>query len=130
MNLSTMGRKFFGAVILGLLAIFLGFGVYQSSALALTDEQNLVAEVWRLVNRAYLDTTFNRQNWWFTRERYLERDYADHEAAYAAIREMLASLDDPYTRLLQPEQYRSLQTSTAGELTGVGLQIAKDEANQ
>jgi carboxyl-terminal processing protease len=40
---------------------------------------------------------------------------------------MLATLEDPYTRLLPPEQYRSLQTSTTGELTGVGLQIAKDE---
>ncbi|MEM6839132.1 MAG: carboxyl-terminal processing protease CtpA [Cyanobacteria bacterium P01_C01_bin.120] len=125
-----MGRKLVRTIVLGLLTIFLGLGSYPSPVLALTDEQDLVAEVWRLVNRAYLDTTFNRQNWWFTRERYLERDYANHEEAYVAIREMLASLDDPYTRLLPPEQYRSLQTSTTGELTGVGLQIAKDEANQ
>jgi carboxyl-terminal processing protease len=39
---------------------------------------------------------------------------------------MLASLDDPFTRLLKPDQYRTLQTSTSGELTGVGLQIALD----
>jgi carboxyl-terminal processing protease len=39
---------------------------------------------------------------------------------------MVAVLDDPFTRLLKPEQYRSLQTSTSGELTGVGLQIALD----
>jgi carboxyl-terminal processing protease len=37
---------------------------------------------------------------------------------------MLASLEDPFTRLLKPEQYRSLQVNTSGELTGVGLQIA------
>jgi carboxyl-terminal processing protease len=36
---------------------------------------------------------------------------------------MLASLNDPFTRLLKPAQYQSLQTSTTGELTGVGLQI-------
>jgi len=35
---------------------------------------------------------------------------------------MLASLDDPFTRLLKPE-YHSLQVNTS-ELTGVGLQIA------
>ncbi|MFM7366766.1 MAG: S41 family peptidase, partial [Sphaerospermopsis kisseleviana] len=34
------------------------------------------------------------------------------------------SLDDPFTRFLDPEQYRSLQVNTSGELTGVGLQIA------
>ena len=36
---------------------------------------------------------------------------------------MLKNLDDPFTRFLDPEQYRSLQVNTSGELTGVGLQI-------
>lgn len=125
-----MGRQILRLTALGLLTIFLALGIAQPPALALTDEQSLVAEVWRLVNRAYLDETFNRQNWWFVRERLIKQDYESREAAYDAIREMLASLDDPYTRLLPPEQYRSLQTSTAGELTGVGLQIAKDETDQ
>ncbi|MGF1460388.1 MAG: S41 family peptidase [Leptolyngbyaceae cyanobacterium] len=111
----------------GVLVVALSLGLYQPAVLALSEDQSLVAEVWRLVNRAYLDETFNRQNWWYVRERYLKRDYANRGEAYDAIREMLGSLDDPYTRLLPPEQYRSLQTSTAGELTGVGLQIAKDE---
>lgn len=125
-----MRRNFFRLIAAGLLAGLLAMSLAQPTALALTDDQNLVAEVWRLVNRAYLDETFNRQNWWFVRERFVKGDYENREAAYDAIRDMLASLDDPYTRLLPPEQYRSLQTSTAGELTGVGLQIAKDEADQ
>ena len=95
--------------------------------MALTNEQNLVAEVWRIVNRAYVDETFNHQNWWFTRQRTLEKSLANRDDTYRAIQDMLAGLEDPYTRLLPPAQYRSLQTSTAGELTGVGLQIAKDE---
>ena len=37
---------------------------------------------------------------------------------------MLKTLGDPFTRFLDPQQYRSLQVSTSGELTGVGLQIA------
>jgi len=126
----AMGKQLLRLTAAGLLAFLLGMGIYQPPALALTDEQNLVAEVWRLVNRAYLDETFNRQNWWFVRERFIKRDYRDRAATYDAIREMLGLLNDPYTRLLPPEQYRSLQTSTAGELTGVGLQIAKDEADK
>lgn len=39
---------------------------------------------------------------------------------------MLAHLDDPFTRLMRPDQYHSLQVNTSGELTGVGLQIALD----
>ncbi|MBE9109459.1 PDZ domain-containing protein [Nodosilinea sp. LEGE 07298] len=102
-------------------------GVSAGPAMALTNEQNLVAEVWRIVNRAYVDETFNHQNWWFTRQRALERSLANRADTYQAIQDMLAGLEDPYTRLLPPAQYRSLQTSTAGELTGVGLQISKDE---
>ncbi|PSN12475.1 carboxyl-terminal protease [filamentous cyanobacterium CCT1] len=102
-------------------------GVSAGPAMALTNEQNLVAEVWRIVNRAYVDETFNHQNWWFTRQHTLERSLSNREDTYRAIQDMLAGLEDPYTRLLPPAQYRSLQTSTAGELTGVGLQISKDD---
>lgn len=98
-----------------------------SSALALNEEQTLVAEVWRIVNRAYVDETFNHHNWWFVRQRMLDRPLTSRADTYQAIRDMLGNLEDPYTRLLPPDQYRSLQTSTAGELTGVGLQITKDE---
>ena len=102
-------------------------GLASGPAFALSEEQNLVAEVWRIVNRAYLDETFNHQNWWFTRQRVLKQPLANRADTYKTIQQMLGSLNDPYTRLLPPEQYRSLQTSTSGELTGVGLQITKDE---
>lgn len=95
-------------------------------ALALTQEQKLLNEAWRTVNRAYLDDSFNHQNWWWVRERSLRRGLGDREETYGVIREMLASLGDPFTRFLNPEQYRSLQTNTSGALTGVGLQIALD----
>lgn len=116
----------FFVLSLCLIALVVG-GVSSGPAFALSEEQNLVAEVWRIVNRAYLDDTFNHQNWWFTRQRVLKKPLADRADTYRAIQQMLGSLDDPYTRLLPPEQYHSLQTSTSGELTGVGLQITKDE---
>ncbi|MEM9502957.1 MAG: carboxyl-terminal processing protease CtpA [Cyanobacteria bacterium P01_E01_bin.43] len=125
-----MGRKIFKSTVSVLLAVVIGWGLWQPAALALTDEESLVAEVWRIVNRAYLDQTFNHQNWWFVREHVLDQKFTSRADTYDAIREMLSSLNDPYTRLLPPEQYRSLQTSTSGELTGVGLQIAKDDADQ
>jgi len=114
-------------VVLGLgLAIWMVLGWGQvPAALAMNSEQALIAEVWRLVNRAYLDETFNHQNWWFMRERALKRSLPSRDVTYDVIRDMLATLDDPYTRLLPPSQYRSLQTSTSGELIGVGLQISK-----
>jgi len=107
-----------------LVAFCLVIGTFMPSATALTDEQKLVSEVWRIVNRNYLDETFNHQNWSEVRRKILEKPLKNQEAAYGAIRKMLQTLGDPFTRFLDPEQYRSLQVNTSGELTGVGLQIA------
>lgn len=112
-----------------LLAVGLWVG-WSPPATAMGEEHQLLSEVWRIVNRAYVDESFNHQNWWFVRQRWLQEPLATRQETYAAIDEMLASLGDPYTRLLPPEQYRTLQTSTSGELTGVGLQITKDEGDR
>ncbi|MEL6553891.1 MAG: carboxyl-terminal processing protease CtpA [Cyanobacteria bacterium J06621_11] len=97
------------------------------SAMAFSDQQQLVMEVWRIVNRSYIDETFNHTNWWGTRQKVLRKSLPTWQATYAEIQSMLAALEDPYTRFLPPQQYQSLQTNTNGELMGVGLQIAKDE---
>ncbi len=94
-----------------------------SIAQAFSEDQKIFLQAWRIVNQAYLDDSFNHQNWWRLRQDYLRRPLTDREAAYGAIEEMLGTLDDPFTRLLRPEQYRSLQVSTTGALSGVGLQI-------
>ncbi|MBD2096247.1 PDZ domain-containing protein [Trichocoleus sp. FACHB-591] len=99
---------------------------WSTPAWAFTEEQRLVNEVWRIVNRSYVDESFNHQNWRSLRQQVLSRPLNNREAAYETIQQMLASLNDPFTRLLRPDQYRSLQTNTSGELTGVGLQIALD----
>jgi carboxyl-terminal processing protease len=79
------------------------------------------------VNRTYLDDTFNHQNWAAVRQKILSTSLPDQKSTYTAIQKMLKSLDDPFTRFLDPEQYRSLQVNTSGELTGVGLQIALNQ---
>jgi carboxyl-terminal processing protease len=108
-----------------LLSILFLFSITSTSAYAFSEEQRLVNDVWRLVDRAYVDDTFNHQNWWAVRQKVLRNPMPDRESAYDVIDEMLATLDDPFTRLLRPNQYQSLQTSTSGELTGVGLQITR-----
>lgn len=96
---------------------------YIPDAQAFTEEQKLLLQSWRIVNQSYLDETLNHQNWWKLREKFIKKPLRDREETYSAIEEMLATLDDPFTRLLRPEQYHSLQVNTSGELSGVGLQI-------
>ncbi|EKQ70955.1 C-terminal processing peptidase-2 [Leptolyngbyaceae cyanobacterium JSC-12] len=124
-----MRRRFFWVwqlLVLLVVVVVTTFYYSTDSAIALTEEQRLVTEVWRLVDRAYVDDTFNHQNWWLVRQKALKQPLNNKDQAYSVIQDMLASLDDPFTRLLKPDQYRSLQTNTSGELTGVGLQIALD----
>ncbi|MBE9104467.1 PDZ domain-containing protein [Nostoc cf. edaphicum LEGE 07299] len=124
-----MNKQVFRVGFSLLMAVCLALGTLTQPAVALTGEQKLVSEVWRIVNRTYLDETFNHQNWAAVRQKVLEKPLADSNASYEAIGKMLKSLDDPFTRFLDPEQYRSLQVNTSGELTGVGLQIALNSEN-
>jgi carboxyl-terminal processing protease len=112
-------------VLSGLLPVLLVLTL-AFPAQALTDEQRLINEVWRIVDRAYVDPSYNHQNWFALREKALKQAGSDREQTYELIQGMVSALGDPFTRVLKPEQYRSLQTSTAGALMGVGLQIAQD----
>lgn len=105
-------------------AFIWGFSYFVPSAIALTQQQKVVAEAWRIVNRSYIDASFNNQNWESVRQRAFKQPLGNDQAAYKVVRDMLKSLDDPFTRFLDPDQYRSLQVNTSGELTGIGLQIA------
>ncbi|MBW4665458.1 MAG: PDZ domain-containing protein [Chroococcus sp. CMT-3BRIN-NPC107] len=124
--MSVNYKRIFKAGILLILSISCALSSWISPAAALTKEQKLVSEAWRIVNRTYLDDTFNHQNWAAVRQKMLKQPLNDREAAFSAVQKMIATLEDPFTRFLRPEQYRSLQVNTSGELTGVGLQIALD----
>ncbi|NEP04274.1 MAG: PDZ domain-containing protein [Okeania sp. SIO2G4] len=121
-----MKKRFIRVIFLFIFPVILSCGFWTSSASALTEEQSLLGEAWRIVNLAYVDDSFNHQNWWFVRQKLIKKPLENRDDTYNAIQEMLASLEDPFTRLLKPEQYHNLQVNTSGELTGVGLQIALD----
>ncbi|MGK7873440.1 MAG: carboxyl-terminal processing protease CtpC [Xenococcaceae cyanobacterium] len=99
----------------------------QSQAFFRESPKELVDEVWQIIEHDYVDATFNQVDWRAVRNEYLERSYTNKEEAYEAIREMLEKLEDPYTRFMNPEEFQNMQIDTSGELTGVGIQIAKDE---
>ena len=94
-----------------------------SPALALTDDQTLVVDVWRLVNESYVDPSFSGVPWRRLRQKALEKTISNRVDAYDAIDAMLAPLDDPYTRLLRPESYGQLEAATKGTVSGIGLQL-------
>ncbi len=87
----------------------------------------IVDQVWQLVNREYVDSTYNQQDWQATRQSLLNKNYANREEAYTAIREALKKLGDPYTRFMDPKQYESLTNQTSGEVSGIGIRMEQNE---
>ncbi len=116
-------RAFWVGFLLIFQILFSSFYWTQPAA-AFTEEQKLFSQAWKIVSQSYVDDSFNHQNWWSLREKTLKQRLDNREATYAAIEKMLGTLGDPFTRLMKPSQYRSLQVNTSGELSGVGLQIA------
>ncbi len=117
------------AVALSAVAVA-GTGMYlsQSQAFMQSGPKETVDEVWQIINHQYVDTSFNHTDWSKIRQQYVkDATYGNKQDAYKAIREMLGKLGDPYTRFMNPEEFQNMRIDTSGELTGVGITIAKDE---
>lgn len=101
---------------------------HATSYNALTDEQKVVAEAWRLVDNSFLDRTFNGQDWFNLRQTAIyKQKYRTMEQAQQAMEQMIGTLGDKYTRYLSPSKYQSIVDSATGTLAGVGVEIATDE---
>lgn len=123
LSICLMRKRSFWVILLVVCSLLFNCFAWTPVASAFTQDQKLLLQSWRLVNQSYLDDTFNGHNWWSLRQQFLRRPLHDRQETYDTIDEMLATLDEPFTRLLRPEQYHNLQVSTSGELSGVGLQI-------
>jgi len=104
-----------------------GIHLNKGQAFFRDSPKELVDEVWQVIDRNYVDASFNQVDWKAVRSQYLNRNYKDKAEAYKSIREMLKRLGDPYTRFMDPDEFRNMQIDTSGELTGVGIQLAADE---
>jgi carboxyl-terminal processing protease len=87
----------------------------------------VIEEAWQIVNREYVDPTFNRNDWQAVRQSLLKPDYQTPKQAYDALRLALKKLEDPYTRFMDPQQFESLNSQTSGELSGVGIRLEAEE---
>jgi carboxyl-terminal processing protease len=99
-------------------------------SLAITDSpKEVMDQAWQIVFRDYLDTTgkYTPERWRKLRRDLLSKSYDSPKDAYAAIRGMLGTLDDPYTRFLDPREFKEMQIDTSGELSGVGIQLTLDK---
>lgn len=129
------GGSMIGTVVLLFMMLFSSPSPPPANAASyasMSDEQRVVAEAWRLVDNSFLDRTFNHQDWFALRQKYVHNNkkvYANMDDAHAAIAAMVSTLGDKYTRYLTPAQYQSLVDSATGTLAGVGLEISVNAPN-
>eukprot|EP00566_Odontella_aurita_P006787 CAMPEP_0113560222 /NCGR_PEP_ID=MMETSP0015_2-20120614/19314_1 /TAXON_ID=2838 /ORGANISM="Odontella" /LENGTH=587 /DNA_ID=CAMNT_0000461909 /DNA_START=191 /DNA_END=1954 /DNA_ORIENTATION=- /assembly_acc=CAM_ASM_000160 len=96
------------------------------SPLKLRQRSTALDEVWSLVNKYYLDQTFNGQDWNAIRDKYedqLDLDKNDDAALMKLTTEMVKSLGDKYSRVLDKGQYAAIQKF---DLIGVGATLMPD----
>jgi len=104
-----------------LLALFIT-GANSARVMAYTP-CDLYDKVWVLINNKFVDQSNNSQDWSRWRHKYDDK-IKTNEDAYVAIDTMLASLNDPYTRFLDPKEFAEETNSIKGSLKGIGTQIA------
>lgn len=116
-------KRFIKPCLAAAAIIYLSFNtVYAATPAELYDD------VWKLVNKKYYDPSNNSQDWLKWRHRY-DHKLKTADDAYVAIDTMLASLNDPYTRLLQPKEFSEETQSIKGSLKGIGTQIGLRDGN-
>jgi carboxyl-terminal processing protease len=104
--------------------------VMAPTGVAISDSpKEVMDQAWQIVFRDYLDTTgqYTEDRWRKLRRDVLGKSYGGPKDGYEAIRGMLATLDDPYTRFLDPREFKEMQIDTSGELSGVGIQLSLDK---
>ncbi|KAG7347780.1 carboxyl-terminal protease [Nitzschia inconspicua] len=87
-------------------------------------EETVVEEVWNLINKYYIDPTFNHQDWEQVKQKAMaeaQKSSDPSDSNYMKIvTSMVQSLGDKYTRILDAQQYASIQKF---DLIGVGVTL-------
>jgi carboxyl-terminal processing protease len=54
---------------------------------------------------------------------YVNKGLDDQKLVYGSIRGLLESLDDPYTRFMEPKSYKEMKMRMGGSYSGIGIYI-------
>lgn len=119
-----------GALLATTAVSLFGPGLTRVRAALEDSPKAVLDEAWQIVNREYVDDSFNHNNWKAVRQDLLSKNYTSKEQAYAALRKALEKLNDPYTRFMDPKQYEALSNQTSGELSGVGIRLEVNEQSK
>lgn len=91
--------------------------------------QELYHRAWGIIKDSFYDQKFNGQNWERWDHRY-DGMLKSQDDAEKAIESMLASLNDPYTRFLNAENFGEEKNQIQAKLFGVGMQLGMNKEHR
>ncbi|KAF8403840.1 hypothetical protein HHK36_011946 [Tetracentron sinense] len=130
----SVGRSFFGFAAAAVISVCcdspalsesLTVAFPVSRAREVNTVQRTLVETWGLIRETFIDPTFNHQDWDLKLQQTMVEMFPlrSADAAYNKISGMLATLGDPFTRIISPKEYQSFRIGSDGNLQGVGLFI-------
>ena len=116
------------AVLFGLNGLFFRLGDLTNKDNELINHdhvssQKLFDSVWLTVRDNYYDSSLNNQLWVRWKDHYRGKIKTDEDAK-VAIQTMLESLNDPYSKYMNRQEYADQNTSINSKITGIGVNIA------
>ena len=87
--------------------------------------KRLFIDTWRLIKTSYYDPTLNHQDWYKWKNRYLPYIEND-EDVYVAVNSMLASLNDPYSKFMNKNEFEQQKINIDAKIMGIGVTITSD----
>ncbi|URE12992.1 TSPc [Musa troglodytarum] len=106
-------------------SLTVAFPVSRAREASVNTVQRTLVEAWGLIRETFIDPTFNHQDWDLKLQQTMVEMFPlkSADAAYTKISGMLATLGDPFTRIISPKEYQSFRIGSDGNLQGVGLFI-------
>lgn len=120
-----MNKRLLGPCLLALVFCFSAV-CYQPAQGYKSGPKDIYHQAWSLVRDNYYDASFNNQNWgsW---EHKFDNDIHTVPDAHKAVKTILESLKDPYTRFLDPRAFQDENDAIDSRIVGIGINLLQKE---
>ena len=122
--------KYLGVFLLVCAIFFGGFyigrvNLNQISTSNLAKSYTLTGELKDQVNGVNVNIIW--EAWSLLEQEYIKNDLDAQKMVYGAVKGLIASLDDPYTAFLTPDETKEYRKTNAGEYEGIGATLKQDD---
>ncbi len=120
-NIKRMGSLFLAVLALATM-------LYQPAQGHRSAPQESYHRAWQLVRDNYYDANYNGKDWAAYEHKY-DDNIKNSSDAFKYIKTMLESLNDPYTRFLDPRAFQDENDAIDARIVGIGINLQQSKEN-